>query len=97
MYQIIFHDLAVERDLKKLSHGDRTRIMRVIHKKLGADPIAFGKPLWRELKNCYRLRLDPYRIIYRVEKEKITVFIIHIGLRKDMIAYVEAAKRLKLI
>ena len=97
MYKITYHKLALSKDLKRLSYADATRIMRTINKKLSTDPIAFGKPLWRELKNCYRLRIDPYRVVYKVEKEKVTVFIIQIGLRKDMLVYMEAAKRLGLV
>jgi len=71
--------------------------VRSIHKKLKTHPEAFGKPLFGELKGYYRLRIDPYRVIYRIEKEKILVFIIHIGLRKDFLAYIESAKRLGLM
>lgn len=96
MYQIVYHPL-ISRDFKLMPKSDQKKITRAIEKKLMTDPIVFGKPLFRELKNCYRLRIDPYRIIYRVEKERIIVFVLHIGLRKDMIAYIEAARRFKLI
>lgn len=69
----------------------------MIHKKLRLQPDIFGKPLAAELKGYYRLRLDPYRILYRVHKKEVIVYILQIGLRKDLTVYLEAAKRLKLL
>lgn len=96
MYSIVYHQLVQKQDFKKISKGDQKKILRIIHKKLGIAPETFGKPLLGELKGYYRLRIDPYRIIFRVEREKIIVFVVLVGLRKDMIAYFEAAKRLGL-
>lgn len=97
MYQILYHQLVVKEDLRKIPSGLHEKILRAINGKLSLEPEIFGKPLLRELKGYYRLRLDPYRIIYRIEKEKIIVMVIHIGLRKDFAAYISAAKRLGLV
>ncbi len=97
MYEIFYHRFVLEKDFKKIPAGNKKKIFRTIHKKLSAHPEAFGKPLLGELKGYYRLRLDPYRIVYRIEKQKIVVFILHIGLRKNFLVYIESAKRLGLM
>lgn len=97
MYKIIFHDLVYSDDFKNIPKSDQKRIFKVINKKLKYEPEIFGKPLQAKLKGFYRLRIDQYRVIYRINKKRIEVFIIKIGLRKDLIAYIKAAQRLKLL
>lgn len=94
MYQILLHPLVLKVDFKKIPKGDVRKIIQTINKKLRFQPEIFGKPLTGELRGYYRLRFDPYRIVYRIEKAKITVFVIHVGLRKDFLVYIEAARRL---
>lgn len=43
-----------------------------------------GKRLEGEWKSCYAIRVWPYRIIYRIEKEKLIVFVLKIDHRKDV-------------
>ncbi len=97
MYDIRYHKLVYEKDFKKIARKDRSKIFRLIHKKLSLNPFAFGKPLSGDLKGYFRLRSDPYRVIYRIEKNKIMVFVLNVGLRKNFLAYITAAKRLKLL
>lgn len=96
-WEIQYNKLIFKKDFKKIPEGEQRKIVKTINKKLKKDPEAFGKPLTGNLKGYYRLRIDPYRVIYRIEKNKIIVYIIHIGLRKDFLVYIEAAKRLHLI
>jgi len=96
MYKIKFHNL-VEKDWLPIPKNDIKKIKSAIQKKLKTAPETFGKPLRKELKGYRTLRIDPYRIIYKVKEKEILVFILNIGLRKDQLVYLEAAKRLKLI
>lgn len=97
MYQIFYHPSVFKEDFRKIPKGFHAKILKTIEKKLSHKPELFGKPLTGELRGYYRLRSDPYRIIYRIEKEKITVYVLHIGLRKDFLVYLEAARRLTLL
>lgn len=97
MYKIILHRQVTKEDFRPINLTDKQKIIRIIEKKLSLNPEIFGKPLKAELKGCYRLRIDPYRIVYMINKKEVIVFIVKICLRKDLIAYLEAAKRLKLI
>ncbi|EKD47687.1 MAG: Plasmid stabilization system [uncultured bacterium] len=95
MYRIVFHKL-VEEDLKKIDKSDVEKIFKTIEKKLMIDPISFGKPLIGELKGCRRLRIGIYRVVYRFDGEKVLVFILKIGFRRNSEVYMEAAKRINL-
>tara|TARA_Y100000310_G_scaffold131979_1_gene131093 strand:- start:7638 stop:7886 length:249 start_codon:yes stop_codon:yes gene_type:complete len=69
--QIIFSD-EFKKDFKKIK--DKTTRLRIIKqiKKLESDPKA-GKPLQYSLKNHRTLRVPPYRLIYRIEEDKIII------------------------
>lgn len=97
MYRILYHPLVLKEDFHKIPKGFHKKLLRGIEKKLLTSPEIFGKPLLGKLHGYYRLRIDPYRVIYRIEKNKVIVYVLHIGLRKDLLVYLEAAKRLKLI
>lgn len=95
MYRVVYHQLVLDKDFKKISKYDQNIIARAIHNKLTLDPYAFGKPLTKSLKGFYRLRVNKFRVVYKIKKEEIIVFILQIGQRKDSIVYAEAIKRLK--
>ncbi|MBU0668102.1 type II toxin-antitoxin system RelE/ParE family toxin [Patescibacteria group bacterium] len=97
MYQIKINRLVEDQDFKKISTVDRQKIVRAIYKKLTLAPERYGKPLLRELKGLYRLRISDYRAVYSINRGEVVVYVIKVGLRKDFIVYAEAARRLKLI
>lgn len=94
MYEIRYHKL-VKKDFLKLSKRDKKKIYLDIQRKLKTKPKEFGKPLQKELMGYYRLRVMHYRLIYKIEEDKVIVFIVHIGQRKDFSAYIKAAKRIQ--
>ncbi len=69
--QIIFSE-EFKKDFKKIK--DKTiRLKLVKHiKKLGQLPES-GKPLKYELRNHRSIRIPPFRIIYRLEKDRIII------------------------
>lgn len=97
MYTIVYNKLVASEDFRGVSLGDKRMIWKAIDKKLKTYPEIFGKPLHGNLKGLYRLRVSHYRVVYSIKKQEIIVYIIKIGLRKDLLVYIEAAKRLKLL
>jgi mRNA interferase RelE/StbE len=79
-------DSDVEGDLKKIDRAMQRRILRYLRDRIAGekDPRRFGAPLRRELSGLWKYRLGDYRIICRIEDEKIIVFVIRIGHRKDI-------------
>lgn len=69
--EIIFSD-DFRKEFKKIKDKNtRLKIIKQL-KKLCEQPTA-GKPLKYELKNHRSVKIPPYRIIYRLEKEKIII------------------------
>ena len=69
--EIIFSD-EFKKDFQKIK--DKTTRIRIIKqlKKLAETPET-GKPLKYDLKNHRSLRVPHFRIIYRIEKDKIII------------------------
>ena len=69
--EIIFSE-DFKKEYKKIKDKEtRLKIIKQI-KKLSERP-EIGKPLKYELKNHRSLRIPPFRIIYRLEEEKIII------------------------
>ena len=75
---------SVQKDLKKISKDIQYIIKRAIEEKLMTDPLKFGMPLRRNLKGLIKLRVGDYRIIYSINAQIVTIYVIKIGHRKDV-------------
>ena len=79
-YRISFR-ASVMKDLKKIPGNDLRKIMKKIY-GLGDNPRPHGceKLTSRER---YRIRHGNYRIIYSIQDDELTVWVVKIGHRKD--------------
>ena len=84
MYTILYDLGTKKKDIQKIPPAIREVIKLAIEKKLTTDPLKFGKPLKYSLKGYRRLRVGDYRVIYRVEEDKVIVVIVDIDHRKDI-------------
>ncbi len=84
MYTILYDLGTKKKDIQKIPPAIREVIKLAIEKKLTTDPLKFGKPLKYSLKGYRRLRVGDYRVIYRVEEDKVIVIIVDIDHRKDI-------------
>ena len=75
-YQIEYSTLVNAKELRHIPHADLLRIKKAIEAKLGTQPDLFGKPLRRSLKGHWSLRVGEYRVIYRIEKAIVKIFVI---------------------
>lgn len=68
----MFFSEEFKKDFQKIK--DKTTRLRIIKqlKKLSEMPDA-GKPLRHEWKNHRSVRVPPFRIIYRLERERIII------------------------
>lgn len=78
MYQVILGGKA-KKALKKIDPQDKPRILTALV-KLRQSPF-LGKKLSGEYKDCYSLRVWPYRIIYKIYKKRLLVLVVNIGHR----------------
>ncbi len=81
MYNIILKNPAV-RFLKKLSKYERKIIIKKI-KSLRENP-KLGKPLMARLSGLWSLRVGKYRAVYRIIENKLIIYVLNIGHRKNI-------------
>jgi len=81
MYQIIF-DRNAKNFLKKLKNSEQKQIIDRIE-KLIENPY-LGKRLAGNLFGLRKLRIDKYRILYKIIENKLIIIILDIGHRKNI-------------
>ncbi|MBI2642693.1 MAG: type II toxin-antitoxin system RelE/ParE family toxin [Candidatus Wildermuthbacteria bacterium] len=89
MFEIVYHHLVVSRDIPKLSSEWKKKVRRAIEERLVTHPDLYGKPLRRSLSGYRKLRVGDYRVIFKIEKRTVKIFII--GHRS--VVYDEVEKR----
>ena len=80
-YEVYFKE-SVEKDFRVIPKKDLKKILQRIE-LLAAEPRPSGceKLTGRER---YRIRQGRYRIVYSIQDEKLTVWIVKVGHRKDI-------------
>ena len=79
-YEIFFRE-SVWKELKKVPKADLKKILSRIE-QLGNDPRPVGceKLTGQEL---YRIRQGNYRVVYSIQDNKLTVWVVKVGHRKE--------------
>ena len=95
MWQVEIHPLVWEEDFAGIDQSVRVRITKAIREKLASSPTTFGKPLGGILKGYWRLRVGPYRVMYRIEHQRLVVIVVKVGIRRDEQIYLGALPRLR--
>jgi mRNA interferase RelE/StbE len=92
----IFYHPDVQHDFRKLGRVEARNIQNVIDERLiVGEPDKIGKPLHGALAGYRRLRTGATRIVYRVDKGKIEILVIAVGMRRDEEVYEKANKRVE--
>jgi mRNA interferase RelE/StbE len=90
----VFYHPEVQDDYRKLGRVEARNIQAVIDARLvNGEPDKSGKPLHGALAGFRRMRTGDTRIVYRVNKGKIEILIIAVGMRRDDEVYEKAGKR----
>ena len=82
MYAVEFVPSAA-RELASLDQPMRRRVARRIE-QLAEDPRAAGSLKLRGADNVWRSRIGDYRLLYRIEDDRLVVLVIKIGHRRDV-------------
>lgn len=72
-----------EKELKKLPRNIQVKILRKIN-LLSEDPFPRYSKSLQGYSACFRIRESNYRIVYEVNQNKLVIFVIKIGHRKDV-------------
>lgn len=92
-WKVLYHP-EVEYDLKILGRAEARRLLKAIEERIIAgEPDKIGKPLSGLLAGYRRIRIGDTRLVYKINKTDIEVYIIAIGYRKENYIYELALKR----
>lgn len=92
-WDILYHK-DVDDDLKSVGPSAAGRIIKTIDKKLTTAPDQYGIPLSHNLKNFRKLRIGDYRVVYRIVEQKVIVYVLAVGPRRDKEIYRAASERI---
>ena len=80
-------DAGAEKQLGKLSKSDARRILDFLRDRLAGseDPRRIGKALvGQQYKSLWRYRVGDYRIICRIQDQRLVVLVVEIGHRREI-------------
>jgi len=80
-YKVYFKE-SVEKDFSAVPKKDLQKIIRRIE-KLSKDPRPHGHEKLTGQER-YRIRQGRYRIVYSIQDEELTVWVVKVGHRKDV-------------
>jgi mRNA interferase RelE/StbE len=84
-WRIDFAETA-EKQLSKLDHQVRRRILRYLRERVvdSDDPRSLGAPLRSNLAGLWKYRIGDYRVIAEIQDEIVRILVVRIGHRRDV-------------
>ena len=79
-------DERAVRDARKLEPQIRQSIIKYLRERISTDedPRRFGKPLVAQMSGLWRYRVGDYRIVCRIEDDKVVVLVVAVGHRSKI-------------
>jgi len=94
-YKIKLHPDVIRIDGKRFDPVTKEKIKKKCKELLSFHPEQAGEALLGPLKNYRKLKVfNDYRVVYRIERMEVIVFILAVGIRRDLEVYETALKRL---
>jgi mRNA interferase RelE/StbE len=93
IYKLEFLPSAIK-EWRKLDSSVRSQFEKRLEERLAQPRIASAR--LRELPNCYKIKLKSagYRLVYRVDDDRIVVIVVAVGRRERNAVYKTASRRL---
>ena len=85
VWRIEFHPDAAK-ELGRLDRTAAARIVRTLETRIATqdDPRTLGAALRGEHSGYWRWRIGDYRVVARIEDERITLLIVRVGHRREV-------------
>lgn len=85
IWRIEFSESA-KKELGKLDRQVQKEIRDYLRKRIGTeeDPRRFGEALLRNLSGLWKYRVGSYRVICRIEENRVTVLVLRVGHRREV-------------
>ena len=77
-------DNRARKELRNLDPQYQKRILSYLRERVTENPINFGKQLSGNKSGLWRYRVEDFRVICRLEDDKLTVLVIAVGDRKEI-------------
>lgn len=77
-------DERARKELRSLDKGIQRRIFSYLRERTTENPRNFGKQLSGNMAGLWRYRIEDFRVICRLEDEKLTVVVVAVGHRKEI-------------
>ena len=79
-------DERAVKDAEKLGHEARRRMLAYLRERIATDqdPRRLGKPLVADKAGCWRYRVGDYRIVCRIEDDRVVVLVLAVGHRSTV-------------
>jgi len=93
-YQLEFNDKALK-EWNKLDGSIRKKLAAKLKERRDNPRVPADK--LSEMDDCYKIKLrsDGYRLVYKVEDDKVVIAVISVAKRDKKLVYERAKKRLK--
>jgi mRNA interferase RelE/StbE len=77
---------AAAKELKKLGKTEAARVIATLETRIAVldDPRRLGSALTGELGGLWRWRIGDYRVIARIEDERITILVLRVAHRRQV-------------
>ena len=78
---------VADRELSNLDAQHARRILKFLHERLANldDPRSIGKALQgSRLGECWKYRVGDYRLICKIEDDRVVVLVLRVGHRKEI-------------
>ena len=77
---------AAAKELKKLGRTEAARIIATLETRIASldDPRSLGSALTGELGGLWRWRIGDYRVVARIEDERITILVVRVAHRREV-------------
>jgi len=74
------------KELKKLGRAEAARIIRTLEEQIAIleDPRALGAPLTGDHAGYWRWRIGDYRVIARIEEQRVTILVVRVAHRREV-------------
>jgi mRNA interferase RelE/StbE len=79
-------DARAAHELRKLDRAVQQLILRYLRVRIATadDPRRFGRALTGDLKGLWRYRVGDYRIVAKIEDDRLIVLIVTVGHRREV-------------
>jgi len=77
-------DNKARKELRNLDPQYQKKILSYLRERSTKNPKNFGKQLSGDKASLWRYRIEDFRVVCRIEDEKLTVLVVAVGHRKEI-------------